>query len=447
MKTRHLHRGDILPHIIFLSWPVIAANGIQSLLSMFDIMWIGKLGVSALSALAICGPLLSVFWAVESGFLVATVAIISRYCGEKKYRLIGRATVNLAGVGLAFSVVFAFIMSASAVPLLSFFGAKGDTLVFATSYFRIMCFSAISVGVLYILMAVIRGAGDARAAFYSLLVAQAGFLVLEPLLIFGKLGLPKLGINGGAVAYTIAYSVSAAIVVWVFATGRRKHLLVKPADFVPDFRLITKYLKIAMPVMLQSIAINIAAMAMVKICSRFGDSMMGAIGIAGRLDMFSSMVGIAVGNGVSVMVGHNIGARQEERAKKSVTEGIRFFWLIAIPISAVYIIFAPYILKIFTQDAQVLKYGTMALRTVPFVYALSCVWLMTSAAFQGSGATRISMIISMAAYLLVQVPFAFFLSKIPGVGERGIFIAIALAQAFMGAAGWFMYKRGGWIKG
>lgn len=445
MTTREFHKGEILPHIIYLSWPVLAANAIQSILSMFDIMWMGKVGVSALSAASICGPVLSIFWAVESGFLAGSVALVSRFCGERKFDRIGTAAFNLSLTGFIFSLIFAVVMAVFAAPVLSFFGAKGETLTAAVPYFRVMAFSYLNISVLYIMIAVVRGAGHSRTAFATLLTGQVLFLVLEPVLIFGLLpGTKPMGMAGAAIAYAFSYLAPTAVIFFVFFRGM-PHFKMSTADLKVDAGLIRKFIWISAPAMIQSLAINIAIMAVIKIASRYGDSLLGAIGIASRLDMFSNMMGIAIGNGVSVMVGHNLGAMEVERAKKSVTEGIRFFWMIAIPLSALYIIFAPHLVAIFSKDAGVIRYGTAALRIVPFVYALSCVWLMTSSAFQGAGATNLAMMIGAGSYLAVQVPLAFVLSRMTFMNGTGIFFAIAACQAVMGITGWMIYKKGKWI--
>jgi len=144
-------------------------------------------------------------------------------------------------------------------------------------------------------------------------------------------------------------------------------------------------------------------------------------------------------------VGHNLGAGDVKRAKDSVVTSLKIYTGFTLACFMIYFNFSGWVIRIFNNDPAVVNYGISYLKIVPFFYLFMGVGLITASAFNGSGETKTPMIINMIAFFAIQIPVAIFLSRIPGIAEKGIFIAIASVFLFQGIAGWITYKQGGWI--
>ncbi len=441
---REFEKGNIVSNIIYLAWPALLINILQNILSAFDMFLLGKTGVQALSAISIAGILLSFFWSAEGGLMTGATAIVSKYAGEKKYNLLNTSIINMLITAFMLGVFYSLIMYVFLEPILKFFGAKGETLTKAEGYFVLILPALINIAVFFVFFVVLRALGYLRSPLFLMIGGIITNFILEPIFVLGLFGCPKLGIKGAALAYLLSYIIPNIIAIIIFLKGKG-NIKINFKYMTFDFNEWLLFIKISLPAMAQGLLSNFAALIMLKIVSRFGDSFIAAYGIGGRLDVFVMMIGWAIGSSISIMVGHNIGAKQIERAKQSVIIGIKMFSFVTFISFILFFNFSYYLVRFFSSDLTVIKYGSLYLKIISPFYLLLGIGIITGMAFNGAAKTKIAMIINAIAFFVFQIPAAILLPFIYFIGENGIFIGIAIAYAFQGIAGWVIFKRGKWM--
>jgi len=443
IKIRELEKGNILAHLIYLSLPLLITNLLQNFLSIFDMFLLGRINVKAQSAISIIGSVFGIYWAMSGGLQAGSTAITSRLCGRKDYDRLRTTIINMIFTGYLMGILFSGTLFFFREAILRYFGAKGATFDLGMQYFSWGLVSLVNDSGLFVFFAILRGTGSIRKHFYLTGAAVILNTILEPVLIFGLLNLPQFGIKGVAFARLGAYFVTTAIMIYIL-TNDTGVLRIDPKNLKIDLGFLKDYLSISAPAAAQGILPNFAGMILLKLYSGYGDNFIATMGICGRLDVFVMMLGWAIGSSTSVMVGHNLGANQPERAEKSTMTALKFYSIFTFACFMIYFLFSPFVMRIFTSDYSVIEYGSRYLKIMPPVYLLMGVAIITNAAFNGSGSTKTPMVINLIAIYAIQVPLAFILTRIPSIHETGIFIAIASVPFFQGIVQWIFYKKGDW---
>ncbi|HDQ26610.1 MAG TPA: MATE family efflux transporter [bacterium] len=442
-RIPELEKGSLITNIIHLSWPVLLLNVMQNVSSVFEMFLIGKIGVEAISAIAVTGMLLAVFWSANGGLMAGCVAVVSRLSGEKKYSELNSFLPTILITSFCNWALYAAVMFVFMGPLLDFFGARGMALEMAKPYLGVILLALAPVSILFMAFSIFRGIGMALMPLYLLGTAVILNIIFLPFLIFGHGFFPELGVTGSALAYLIGITGPAVAAVFLLFNGV-KHVKIEPKNFRFDRALFARFIRISFPAIMQGWLSNAAMLILMRIASAYGPAMTAVVGIGARLDVLLMMMAWATGSSVSIMVGHNLGAGEVKRAEASVITGIKVMSFFSLAAFICYYSFAPALIAVFNSDPSVIRFGTEYLRIVPVMYLLLGVGIITAMALNGAGATRTAMVINMIAFFAIQTPLAVFLPKIGAIGEKGVFMAIAAAFAFQGIAGWVMYKAGWW---
>ena len=442
-KEIELDKGNIVYNLFYLSWPILILNIIQNVLSVIDMFLIGKIGVAAMSAIAISYTLLSIFWSSMGGLSAGCIAITSRLSGEKRYEELNKFIPNVLFSGILIWFINGTIILLFLDPLLTFFGAQGETLLLAKSYLKIILIGLFNPAILFMCFAIFRGIGLATMPFYLLGTAVILNMIFMPLFIFGFFGFPKLGLPGSAVAYIVA-TTGPTIAALIILFNGIKNIKLKVANFKINFINWFKYIKISVPAMTQGWIANIAWLFLLKVVSKYGDNLIAAVGVGSRIDTMLMMIGWAIGSSVSIMVGHNLGAKELKRAEDSAITALKVYTIFTLAWFLLCFNFGSVIIKIFNTNTSVVFWGGQYLKYVSPFYVFMGVGLIFGMALNGAGATKTTMVINFIAFFVFQLPLAFILSSFTTIGENGIFIGIASAFAFQGIAGWIMFKLGKW---
>ncbi|MCE5299393.1 MAG: hypothetical protein LLG37_00765, partial [Spirochaetia bacterium] len=328
-------------------------------------------------------------------------------------------------------------------PMLTYFGAKGETLELARSIYLTCLISILNDSGLFIFFSILRATGYINRHFYRLFDSIALNTVFEPVFIYGWLGFPRMGILGAPMARFISYLVTTCIMIFIL-TNTRGILHIGKKDLHLDLKFLLEYIKVSLPAWGQGLVQSITGLVMLKIAAPYGDRMLATMGIGSRLDNFLFMIGWSISGSASVMVGHNLGAGKVDRAETSITTGLKVYSLFTLGFFMLYFNFPAAVIGIFSHDPGIINFGSSYLKIVSPFYLLMGVGLMTGAAFNGAGSTKTPMVINFIAFLGLQIPIAIILSRVPAIGYRAIFIGIAAVFVFQCVAGWVMYKKGHW---
>ena len=183
---------------------------------------------------------------------------------------------------------------------------------------------------------------------------------------------------------------------------------------------------------------------LMRIMAEFGSEVLAGYTIAIRVLMFTLMPSWGMSNAAATLVGQNLGANRPLRAERSVWKTGKYNAIFMVIVSLGYLFFAEYILKIFSEDPQVIKYGALSLRVIAAGYVFYAYGMVVIQAFNGAGDTRTPTIINFFCFWLFQLPFAYVAALYFNWGVLGVLLAITLAEALIAVIGVFLFKRGAW---
>lgn len=437
--------GSIGRAIILLAIPMVLEMLTQSLFGVVDVYFVGKLGADAVSAVGMTDSLMVLIYALGMGLSMAAAATVARRIGEKDKEAASVAALQALVVTLLVSIPVAIIGVIYASDLMALMGASASVIEVGSTYCAILFGTNILILLLFLINAIFRGAGDAVVAMRVLWLANLINIFLDPALIFGWGPLPELGVTGAAIATSIGRGIGVLYQLYILIGGKSRIQL-----FLNKLRLdrdiMKRLIKISLPGIVQYGVATASWMLLFRVIAIFGSEAMAGYTIAIRIFIFALMPSWGMGNAAATLVGQNLGAQQPDRAERSVwiTAFINAGCLFLVSIGM--FLGAEALVRIFTNEAEVIAIGTSCLQIVSITYVFFAFGMVTVQAFNGAGDTRTPTWINLISYWLLQIPLAYYLSVTLEWGVDGAFWAIAIAQATLAIISIIWFKRGTWKK-
>lgn len=438
----HITEGRVTRAIWRLAGPMLASAVLQNVQSLIDLFWVGRLGASAVAALAMSGTLLMLLFPVVLGLATGTVALVSRNVGAgdpgRASDFAGQSLLAAGGIGMATGIAGWLL-----APWLTGILGTGDPVAsLAVTYLRVSFTGTFTIFLLFVGNSALQGAGNAIVPMRVMILCNLINLVLDPILIFGWFGLPAFGVGGAAASTVVAQFIGMTIVLLVLARGRTG-LHITPARCRPRWRLAWRVLRIGMPSSAQMAARSLMALVLMRIVAGCGMAAVAAYGIGVRFHMIILMPAFALGGAAATMVGQNLGAGQPARAQRAAwIASVSDMALMAVS-AALLSLAAPYCMGVFTSDAEVIAVGTSMIRIVTPFFVFVALAIVLGRALQGAGSTLPPMIITIICLWGLQVPLAILLSRTVVPATDGIWWANVVAITAHGllVAAWFQTGR------
>jgi Na+-driven multidrug efflux pump len=198
--------------------------------------------------------------------------------------------------------------------------------------------------------------------------------------------------------------------------------------------------------MVQFLIATASWLGLVRIIALFGSATLAGYTIAIRIIVFAILPSWGMANAAATLVGQNLGAGKPARAERSVWIAGFLNMLFLGSVAIVFITFAERLIGIFTVDPDVLRYGTSCLRFVSYGYVFYAYGMVMVQAFNGAGDTVTPTLINLFCYWLLQIPMAYGMSRVLGLGPTGVFAAIAISESALAVVSMLIFRRGRWKK-
>lgn len=442
-RERDLTTGSLHRNIWYLALPMTLETGITNAAQVLDTFWVSRLGSAALAAVTIS---ITVRWVVNSlanGLGIGGMAVVARRTGERDRAAANHATWQTILLGLSVSLVLCGAGLALARPLLVLLGADVEVLPLGVSYLNVSFVGMFAFVLVFVINAMLRGAGEARLAMIVLFLATGMTVVLEPVLIFGLGPIPSLGVVGSAWANTLGFGAGLTLQMVVLLRGQAR-VGINLRDLGPDFPLMGRIVRIALPSTVQMTLRSSSRLVIVGLVGSFGTYATAGYGIANRLLLIALIPGFGLGNAAGTLVGQNLGARKPDRAELSAWWVGAYCSTYMTTAAAVLFVFAYPLVRIFDSTPQVVAYGTECLRVVAPSLIASGVGVVLARGFDGAGNTVPAMAINLLTLWGLEVPVAIGLSQFAGLGIAGIWWARAIANLANGSLFAVWFRRGRW---
>jgi putative MATE family efflux protein len=429
--------GSIRKAIFMLAIPMILEMCMESVFAVVDIFFVGKLGPNAAAAVGLTESFLTILYSVAIGLSMGATAMVARRVGEKNYDDAARAGAQAALLSLLVSVIISVVGFFYAGTILSLMGANAAIIEMGTTYARIMLSGNIVIMLLFLINGIFRGAGDATIAMRSLWLANICNIILCPILIH------YFGLPGAAMATTTGRGIGVCYQVYHLFKGKgiiKIHL----RHFIPDVSVLKGIFKIASTGTLQFLIGSASWIAMARIIAGFGSDAIAGYTIAIRLLIFFLMPAWGLSNAAATLVGQNLGAKQPERAEKSVWKTAQYNAIFMAIVSVLFFTCAEFFVFLINNDPAVVKTAVLALRIVSLGYIFYGVGMVMINAFNGAGDSKTPTWINLFWFWVFQIPFAYLLAIVWNMGPTGVFIAIVVTETCITITSVILFKRGKW---
>lgn len=435
--------GSINRAIFLLSVPMVLEMVMESLFAVVDIFFVGKLGDKAIATVGLTESVLTIIYSLAMGLSMATTAMVARRTGEKNADGAAHTAVQAIYIASAFAVLVSITGILFAKDILRLMGASPELVAENYHYTQIMMGSNIIIVLLFLINGIFRGAGDASIAMRSLWLANILNIILCPTLINGIGPIPALGLKGAALATTIGRGCGVLYQLYHLKKGNGLlHIARKHLGF--DLKVMVNMLKLAAGGAGQFLINSASWIFLARIISNFGTDAVAGYTIGIRVIVFTLLPAWGMSNAAATLVGQNLGAQQPDRAERSAWRAAYFNMAFLGTIALVFFICAHYIISIFSNEPVVVAYGTDTLRYVCLGYIFYGFGMVLVQSFNGAGDTKTPTILNLIGFWAFQIPLAYVLAKVVGLGPKGVFMAIAIAESAIAITAMILFKRGRW---
>ena len=398
--------------LLTMALPMIISMLVQALYNVVDSIYVSRISESAVTALGLAFPVQNMQIGFATGIGVGMNALLSKSLGEGNRERVNRAAGNgifLMVISVVIFMVFGFVGSHGYYAMQS---EVAETVEGGAAYIGICCVFSLGIFVEILGERMLQASGRTVYTLFTQGIGAVVNIVLDPILIFGKLGLPAMGIAGAAVATVIGQWVAAALAVYFNIRHN------------PDVKLGLKYILPKKDILRPILAVGIPSIIMMAVGSvmnfgmnqiflsfkDYGETAAGVFGIYFKLQSFFFMPVFGLNNAAISIIAFNFGARNPKRITATLKWTVGAVMVIMLLGLAVFQLFPEALLGMFNPSDDFLAMGVSALRIISTIFPLAAVGIALGSSFQALGNGIYATITSLCRQLLVLLPVAFLLS-------------------------------------
>ena len=441
-QTQSLTTGSVWAGLLGLAWPMFVSTTLQNLQSVIGLFWVGRLGSDSVAALAMSGTILMMLFPVVMGLATGTIAIVSRSVGAGNPAEAAEAGGQSLIAALICGVIAGLAGWYWAGDICRWQGATGEVARLGTQYLEISFLGCFTVFILFIGNSILQASGNTVIPMYAMVLATVLNLILDPIFIFGLLGMPRMGVEGAALAMVLAQSVAVVVVLRALFRGK-SGVKVGLAAWRLRFEPIWRIMKVGIPSSGQMLSRSLMSVVLMWIVAKYGTVAVAAYGIGVRFHMMALMPAFVLGNAAGAIVGQNLGANRPDRAQRVAWMATGLDAVLMLVMAIFLTVFAAPLIRLFDPAPEVVKMGASYLRIASFFHIFAALSIVLGRALQGAGDTIAPMITTIVGLWGVQIPLAIFLARHMTPPTNGIWWSVGIAILVNGSmvALWFMTGR------
>lgn len=411
--------------LITMALPMVISMLVQALYNIVDSIFVAQISENALTAVSLAFPVQNLMIAVGTGTGVGINAILSKSLGEKNFKTANK-TANMA-IFLAF-VSFLVFAVLGAVGSEWFFKVQTDDaeiLHYGTQYLEICTIFSFGVFGQIACERLLQATGK---TVYSMITQGTGAIIniiLDPILIFGWCGLPKMGVAGAAAATVIGQIVAMLIGIWLNVKVNHE-IKLQLREMRPEAALVKRIYAIGVPSILMASIGSVMTFALNKILMAFTSTATAVFGVYFKLQSFVFMPVFGLNNGMVPILAYNYGAKQKERIHKTIRLSAIYAVSMMMIGLAVFQTVPDLLLRMFNASDEMLTIGRTALRIISLSFLFAGFNIVSSSVFQALGKSIYSLLVSVARQLVVIIPVAYLLSLTGNL--NAVWMAIPIAE-------------------
>lgn len=440
IKQNKMGIAPIPKLIVSMSLPAMFSMLVQALYNIIDSMFVAQLGESALTSVSLAFPVQTLMIAVAVGTGIGINSLVSRRLGERRREEASRAATHGLLLAIFSSLVFALLGLTLTQTFFQAFTDNQTVLQMGCDYTYVVTIFSFGMMIEIGLEKTLQATGN---MIYPMLFQLSGAvinIILDPIFIFGKFGVPALGVRGAAVATVIGQIASMVFAVVVIIV-KKHEVHISFRNFKFKWRTVKEIYAVGFPsIIMQSIMAFLVTMLNTILIS-FSEAAVSVLGVYYKLQSFVFMPVFGLTHGVLPIIGYNYGAGNKKRLLSALRLGTLIAACIMTVGTVLFLAIPDKLLMIFNASPQMLEIGVPALRIISICFIPAAVDILFSTFFQGVGMGFKSLIVSIMRQLVVILPAAYLLSKI-GLGYTWYAFPIAeiISLVLGGIFFWTTYR-------
>lgn len=400
--------------LLSMSVPMMLSMLVQALYNIVDSIFVARIGENALTAVSLAFPIQQLMIALGSGTCVGVNAILSRALGERDFKKVNSCAVNAVFLMLLNAIVFFLIGIFVVEPFYMAQTTDAEIIEYGIQYLQIVCVFSFGIYFQFVFERLLQSTGN---TFYTMITQLVGALIniiLDPILIFGLLGMPKFGVSGAALA-TVIGQIVAAITAVIINYKKNHEVKLDFKGFRPSGSIIKQIYVVGIPsIIMQSIG-SVMVFCMNQILIAFSTTATAVFGVYFKLQSFIFMPIFGMNNGMVPIVAYNYGAQKKERLIKTVKLSMIYAVGIMCIGVLVFQLIPDKLFLLFDASDHMLSMGIPALRIISVHFPLAGICIIGGSMFQALGNAVYSMITAICRQLLVLIPAAWLLAQLGNV--------------------------------
>ena len=438
MKENKMGAMPVNRLLLSMSLPMMISMLVQALYNVVDSIFVSRINENALTAVSLAFPMQSLMIAIGAGTGVGVNAMLSKALGEKEYSKANKAAGNGVFLSAMSYLVFLVIGLVAVNPFYRSQTTDAEIIAFGRQYMTAVCCFSFGIYTQFIFERLLQSTGK---TFYTMVTQATGAvinIILDPILIFGYFGMPKLGVRGAAIATVIGQIVASIMAIYI-NKKKNTEISLKLDSFRPDAATIKQIYAVGVPsIIMQSIG-SLMTYGMNKILLGFTSTAAAVFGVYFKMQSFIFMPIFGLNNGMIPIVAYNYGAGKKDRLVKVIKLSVCYAVGIMIVGFAIFQIFPAQLFSLFDASETMLSIGVPALRIISVHFLIAGFCIIFGSVFQSLGNGVYSLAVSVARQLVVLLPAAYLLSLTGNVNN--VWWAFPIAEMMSAAVSVFFLFR------
>lgn len=445
-------RKQLVRDVTMLAWPSLLELVLTQLTSLADQIMVGRIpgemGIIGLAAVGLSYQPKFLLMAAVQALNVGATAVIARYRGQQNQEKANQVFRQALLFNFLLSIVLVVVGLFGAEWMVGFMGTNisPETLKSGTEYLRIQFMGLTPLCLTFTITAALRGIGNTRMPLIYNTIANGANLILNYILIYGKLGLPAMGVAGASLATILGQTVAFAVAaVFICRKKNRPYVYFSVKEpFHFDGAIMGNIIRIGIPAMIEQLLMRAGMIIFGRAVASLGDLKFATHQILMSVQSFSFMLGQAFATASTTMVGQSLGKRRFDMAVVYLRQTRDVGRIAAVVLAALVILLRRVVMGVFTPDAAVIAMGSEILFLIALSQPIQADQFIVSGGLRGAGDTKYNAFVTLVTVLGVRAMLAVLLINVFGLELWGAWIALVCDQVLRTVLSYLRFRSGVW---
>lgn len=440
-EIKNAEDRKIRDKILSMILPITAESILEMAAGFVSMAMIGRIDAMAVSSLGIGNRILNILWALFKGIATGASVFVAQAYGARNYEKVKKISEQTIFSSMILVVILQQVVFWNASKFLKIFNPSDALLKNGTMFLKTASWGIPFLTIVLIVVGVLQGMGDAKTPMKLALIMNLFNVLFSYILIFGKFGFKPMGLKGAAIATALSQCIAAFIGLHILfgKNGTIKSMGVS-VPFKPDKDEIGRIYKVGLPTSFESIFWQLAAIIITKAVLSYGENALAAYQLGLQAESISYMPAAGFGIAATTFIGQTLGAGDGELGKKYISHLVKDSFIITIFTSGILIFFPEKVMRILTDDKEIIEIGIEYLRIMGIAQISQNVSGVFNGALRGAGYTRVPMIVAGIGLWFVRVPISLLAAYYFKTDIIGIWIAIGIDMGLRLILSYGIYK-------